>query len=40
MWNVEQVAERFREAAETARRLPPRIGERLYGRTGGSHVAR
>jgi hypothetical protein len=23
MWNVEQVAERFREAAETARRLPP-----------------
>ena len=23
MWNVERVAERFREAAETARRLPP-----------------
>ena len=23
MWTVEQVAERFREAAETARRLPP-----------------
>ena len=23
MWSVEQVAERFREAAQTARRLPP-----------------